>query len=86
MENEHLKKLIDRRDQISARIAKLASQKQAQERRNETRRKIIAGAILLDAVERDREAQRPTGLARWWDAQIAKIKRPQDQALFGGPS
>lgn len=82
MENSRLKKLVERRDQISARIAKLAAEKQAQERRDETRRKIIAGAILLDAVQRDRAAQRPSGLARWWDAQVAALTRPQDQRLF----
>jgi len=83
MENDRLKKLVARRDQIKAQIARLAAQKQAQERRDETRRKIVAGAILLDAVQRDRVTECPSGLARWWDSQVAGLTRPQDQLLFG---
>ncbi len=82
MKTDRLQKLVERRAQISARIAKLAAQGQAQERRNETRRKIVAGAILLEAVQQDRAAQKPTGIARWWDAKLATLKRPQDQRLF----
>jgi len=82
MENDRLKKLTQRRDQINALISKLGAQKQAQERRADTRRKIVAGAILLAAVERDRTSQKPTGLARWWDTQVAGLTRPQDRSLF----
>ncbi|MBC5816140.1 MAG: hypothetical protein GIW97_06320, partial [Candidatus Eremiobacteraeota bacterium] len=40
---------------------------------------------LLDAVAADRAAEKPTGIARWWDAQLAGLKRPQDRALFDLP-
>jgi hypothetical protein len=54
----------------------------ARRRRDDTRRKIIAGALLLDAVDADRTAEKPTGIARWWDAKLLELKRPQDRALF----
>jgi len=78
-----IERLRQQRDQINARIAKLAAQRQAQDRRDDTRRKIIAGAILLDAVFRDRNSEKPTGIAKWWDAQVLKLSRQHDRRLFG---
>jgi len=77
-----LKKLMVRKEQLDARISKLSAARQAKERRDDTRRKIIAGAILLEAVQRDRAAERPTGIARWWDAQVTKLTRSGDRRLF----
>lgn len=79
---DRLKSLVERRDRIAAQIAKLAARRQAKERRDETRRKIVAGAILLEAVFQDRFSERPTGLAKWWDAKVAALSRPQDKRLF----
>jgi hypothetical protein len=83
MEQSRLTKLKERREQISARISKLAATQHAQHRRDDTRRKIIAGAILLEAVERDRTSEKPSGIARWWDLEAAKLARPLDRRLFG---
>lgn len=83
MEQNRLTKLVERRNQISARISKLAASEHAQHRRDDTRRKIIAGAILLEAVESDRTSEKPSGIARWWDAQAVKLTRPLDRRLFG---
>lgn len=82
MEADRLKKLMERKELLDARISKLSAAKHAKERRDDTRRKIIAGAILLEAVQRDRCAERATGIARWWDAQLAKLTRPGDRRLF----
>jgi hypothetical protein len=82
MEQSRLTKVKERRDQISARISKLAAAQHAQNRRADTRRKIIAGAILLEAVERDRASEKASGIARWWDLHVEKVMRAQDRALF----
>lgn len=77
-----LELLKQRRAQIDARIAKLGALRRADERRRDTRRKIIAGAILLEAVEHDRASAKPSGIAQWWAVHIEKVMRPQDRALF----
>jgi len=85
MADDRLEALKQKRDQLNAQIAKLNARKAAESRRIETRRKIVAGALLLDAVATDRAAEKPVGIARWWDAQITRLKRQQDRALFGLP-
>ncbi len=82
MADDTLDALKKKRDQLNARIAKLNARKAAESRRIETRRKIVAGALLLAAVAADRHAEKPVGIARWWDAQLPHLKRPQDRALF----
>lgn len=79
---DRLELLKQRRAQIDARIAKLGADRRADERRRDTRRKIIAGAILLEAVELDRASGKPNGIARWWDLHVERIARAQDRALF----
>ena len=79
MPANRLQQLVDRRKRLNARIQKLSAQEQAEQRRRETRRKIIAGAILLAAVQAD------PGVAKWWQAQVGRIARPQDRALFETP-
>lgn len=76
MKDDRLQSLLERKARLSARIQKLAAQKQADDRRRDTRRKIVAGAILLAAAQAD------PGVAKWWDAQKARIAREQDRALF----
>ncbi len=85
MPDDALDALKKKRDQLNARIAKLNARKASETRRIDTRRKIVAGAMLLDAVAADRKAEKPVGIARWWDAQLPHLKRPQDRALFGLP-
>lgn len=84
MKGDRLKALLDRKERLTAQIQKLSAQEQAAERRRDTRRKIIAGSLLLAGVEGDRMREQPVGIARWWDAQKARIARPQDRALFDG--
>ena len=48
------------------------------ERRRETRRKIIIGAIVRAA-----QTSRTDISLRWLDEQIRALKRPDDRALFG---
>ncbi len=85
MADSRLDNLKRKRAQLNAKISKLSARAHAQRRRDDTRRKIIAGALLLEAVEADRGAEKPTGIARWWDVKLGELKRPQDRALFGAP-
>ncbi len=48
------------------------------ERKTETRRKILIGAILLD------EAGRNPGFARWLADRLRTAKRPADLAVLSG--
>lgn len=76
MKSGRLRSLLDRKALLNARIQKLTAQKQVEDRRRDTRRKIVAGAILLAAAQAD------PGVAKWWDAQKGRIAREQDRALF----
>ncbi len=82
MADDRLDTLKKKRDQLNAQIAKLNARKASGQRRLDTRRKIVAGAVLLDAVAADLAAEKPTGIAGWWEQQRAKLARPQDRALF----
>jgi hypothetical protein len=86
MTDSRLENLKRKRAQLNAKISKLSARAQAQHRREDTRRKIVAGAVLLAAVEDDRKREKPVGIARWWDAQLDQLSREQDRALFGLPS
>ena len=65
------KRLADRVRQLEAEEAK-------RERRRETRRKIVIGAIVRGAQMSGTEIS-----LRWLEAQIHGLKRPDDRALFG---
>ena len=65
------KRLADRLHQLQAEEAK-------RERKRETRRKIVIGAIVRAAQMSQTEIS-----LRWLEAQIDALKRPDDRALFG---
>lgn len=48
------------------------------ERKKDTRRKILLGAALLDAAERNE------GVARFLASVVGRLERPTDQAAFEG--
>jgi hypothetical protein len=75
-----LKALVERREKINARIQQLNARRATTERRRDTRRKIIVGAIILAAVEREPKLQ------QWLQVQIGRLARPQDRALFQIPN
>ena len=80
--SERLEFLKSRKAKIDAQIAQLDARDRADERKRETRRKIVAGAILLEAVQQDRASAKPSGIAKWWEAKLATLDRPQDRSLF----
>lgn len=53
MSDDRIQKLKDRKSQIEAQLKKLEAQARAKERRQDTRRKIIAGALALKHAEID---------------------------------
>lgn len=75
---ERLRQLKAREQAIDARRRTLESRR---ERKADTRRKILVGAIVLARVERGEIAE--TDLQRWLDAALT---RPDDRALFGLPA
>ena len=65
------KRLADRLGQLQAEEAK-------RERKRETRRKIVIGAIVRAAQMSETEIS-----LRWLEAKIQALERPDDRALFG---
>jgi hypothetical protein len=73
-------KLKAKRDRINARLRQLKGRQQREGRKAETRKKILAGAFLIEQAKRDPEvnAWMLKGLA-WF------LTRPEERALFGLP-
>lgn len=78
MESKRLGKLLERRDALSAQIRREQAKATAQERKNDTRRKILAGAAVLDRGEKD-DAAREVLL----ELLAGFLVRTDDRALFG---
>ena len=82
--DERITTLEARLKQLKARQVRAASRQRALEvrrsRKNELRRKILVGAIVLDRVEREKFSQ--AELLAWLDAGLT---RPEDRALFDLP-
>ena len=86
---DQIAKLQQRRQQIAAkardadkrladRLRQLQVEEAKTERKRETRRKIVIGAIVRAA-----QMSRTEISLRWLEAQIHALKRPDDRALFG---
>ena len=63
---------------IADRLRQLQAEEARAERKRETRRKIVIGAIVRAAQMSDTEIS-----LRWLEAQIHALNRPDDRALFG---
>jgi hypothetical protein len=78
MAESKLKRLMEKRAAVDARIKQEQSKLQASERRRDTRRKILAGAAVLQRAARDSEFS---------SLLMAELKiflvRDDDRALFG---
>jgi len=73
-EKDKLQKLIDQRNQLEERIKRQKMRLDSQERQRDTRRKILAGAYLLEQYK-----DRPDELNRMLDKFLS---RPADRELF----
>jgi len=73
-DKDKLQKLIDQRNQLEERIKRQKMKIDSQERQRDTRRKILAGAYLLEQYK-----ERPDELSRMLDKFLS---RPADRELF----
>jgi hypothetical protein len=74
--DEKLEKLIAKRDQVNAKIRQEQGRDRTRKRRQDTRRKIIAGALVL--------AEESTTIKSWLHRTLDKVlKRDDERALFG---
>lgn len=75
---ERVKALEAKQAQIKAQIQALKARDTAQERKDDTRRKVLVGGVMLKLV-RDGELQQ-TQLDQWLDSNLTADR---DRALFG---
>ena len=80
MADTRLKRLVEKRDAVNARIKQEQNKLKAGERKSDTRRKVLAGATVLEWAKRDSEFS---------SRLMAELKRflvrDADRALFGLP-
>lgn len=75
-----LKRLIDQREAVNARIKQEQNKVKAGERKADTRRKVLAGAAVLQWAKRDNDFS-----AKLMAELKAFLVRDADRALFGLP-
>ena len=77
---DRIRQLEEQRARINAKIQRVRSRESQEERKRETRRKILAGAMVLDRVARKELAE------KLFKADMDRfLERDQDRALFGLP-
>ena len=77
---DRIRQLEEQRARINAKIQRVRSRESQEERKRETRRKILAGAMVLDRVARKELAE------KLFKADMDRfLERDQDRALFDLP-
>ena len=77
---DRMRKLEEQRARINAEIQRVKGREQQAERKRETRRKILAGAMVLDRLARGEVAE------KLFRADMDRfLERDQDRALFDLP-
>lgn len=78
MARKSLDDLYRKRDEMNARIRQEQAKKRSMDRKADTRRKVLAGAVVLEHAERDAafKTELQTLLGRF-------LVRDDDRALFG---
>lgn len=79
--NDRLEKLEAKKSKIQAEIQRIRGREAAQNRKDDTRRKILAGALFLSMVECGEVVNKNVLLA----ALDKSLARPQDRVLFNLP-
>jgi hypothetical protein len=75
---ERIEKLLAKREEVNAKIRRELGRDRSLKRRQDTRRKIIAGALLL--------AEKDPAITAWLARTVAKLlTREDERALFGLP-
>ena len=78
---DRIRNLEEQRARINAEIQRVRSRESQEERKRETRRKILAGAMVLDRVARGELAE------KLFKADMDRfLEREQDRALFDLPA
>lgn len=78
MTTDKLGKLLEKRETLAARIRREQAKARTQHRKDDTRRKILAGAMILERAEKD------AAFKIELDALLARfLLRDDDRALFG---
>ena len=77
---DRIRQLEEQRARINAEIQRVRSRESQEERKRETRRKILAGAMVLDRVARKELSE------KLFKADMDRfLERDQDRALFDLP-
>src|ERR1700724_1351341 len=74
-----LELLRQKRDQLDAQLKALEARNKQAERKADTRRKVIAGALALEHFEKNRDSEFGRVMFRLLDEYVV---RPHDRALF----
>lgn len=78
--SDKLQKLEERKAKIAAEIARVKAREATQIRKNDTRRKVLVGALVLAMIERGEWPREK------FDSALALfLSRPKDRALFNLP-
>jgi hypothetical protein len=80
MPQSRLEKLREQQSQIAAKIKTLAARERQQTRKDDTRRKIIAGALALHHMEKNPSGPFTKTLMMLLDEYVT---RPNERKLFG---
>jgi len=80
MESDTLKKLMGQREAVNARIRREQGKQRALKRRQDTRRKVLMGAMVLDRCRHD-----PVFKNTLFGLLDGFLTRAEDRALFGLP-
>ena len=75
--DERIAELEQQKQQIANRIARLRTIESTKERKRDTRRKILAGACVLDRADKD-----PASARHLRELLDAFLTKPPDRALF----
>ena len=76
--NPKLKKLQQKKDQIDARIKLIEAREKAKAKKEDTRRKILIGAMIMEQMEKSEEARKKILVNL-----NGFLTRPLDRGLFG---
>ena len=80
MADSKLKRLIEKRNAFNARIKQEQNKERSSERKSDTRRKVLAGAAVLEWAKKD------TDFANALTTELRRfLVRDADRALFGLP-
>ena len=76
--DEMIEAEVDKIEKAKARVARLMAKKRESTRKQDTRRKILAGSMLLERIDSDER------IKAWFEREIdAFLTRDSDRKLFG---